>query len=267
MSASTSDTTLLTDDELQSLAVELDGARKAATAIPQVSTHTTLTLPQAYDVQRRSVAHRIAAEQDRQVGVKMGFTSHAKMQQMGLSEVIWGRLTAGMAVAADGTINLAGYVHPRVEAEIAFILKAPLAGVVTAAQAMACVEAVAPALEIIDSRYRNFKFSLSDVIADNASSSGFVMGALHAPDVDIADLAMTLSINGTVAATASSADILGHPVQSLMEASRLVGAAGETLPAGAIILAGGATAAVPLTAGASVVLEVATLGRTGFRVL
>ncbi len=152
---------------------------------------------------------------ERQVGMKMGFTSRAKMLQMGIDDLIWGRLTSGMRVEEGSTIKLSSYVHPRVEPEIAFLLKRPLAGDVTASEALAAVEAIAPALEIIDSRYQNFKFSLPDVIADNASSSGFVIGAWNAPNSDIGNLGMVMSFDGKAQHMGSSAAILGNPLRAL----------------------------------------------------
>ena len=103
----------------------------------------------------------------------MGFTSRAKMVQMGVDDMIWGRLTNSMLVEDGGEIDISNYVHPRVEPEIAYLLKAPLSGPLSTAEAWNAVEAVAPAMEIIDSRYENFKFTVEDVVADNSSSSGF----------------------------------------------------------------------------------------------
>ncbi len=130
---------------------------------------------QAYEVQALSVDRRLARG-DRLVGVKMDLTSRAKMEQVGVHEVIWRRLTHAMRIEEGAALSRARYVHPRIESELAFLLKAPLSGEVCAMEAMRAVEAVAPAMEIIDSRYRDFKFALPDVIADNSSSSGFVIG-------------------------------------------------------------------------------------------
>ena len=114
----------------------------------------------------------------------MGFTSRAKMVQMGVHDMIWGRLTDAMIVEDGGTTSFKTYVHPRIEPEIAFLLKQELVGTITPMQALSAVEAVAPAVELIDSRYQAFKFSLTDVVADNSSSSGFVVGPWHRPDLD-----------------------------------------------------------------------------------
>ena len=162
--------------------------------------------------------------------------------------------------------SFARFVHPRVEPEIAFVLKRPLAGQVTAAEALASVEAIAPALEIIDSRYRDFKFSLPDVIADNASSSGFVVGPWCDPHQDFSNLGLTLSINGRVVQVGSTAAFLGHPLRSLVAAARLSAAAGEPLQAGWVVMAGGATPAEWLKPGQYVSIEMERLGSAGFHV-
>ncbi len=245
------------------LAERLDDAMRNATAIAQID--QPLSLEQAYAVQAAAFARRLGRG-ERRIGIKMGFTSLAKMAQMGISEVIWGRLSDAMLVENGGSISRARYVHPRTEPEIAFRLGADLGGSVTAEEALAAVSGIAPALEIIDSRYENFKFSLTDVVADNSSSSGLVVGNWLSPETDIAAVAMRLEVDGQVREEGTSAAILGNPILSLVEAARLAAAAGEPLRAGEIIMAGGATAAVALAVGAQVRLVAGALGEVQFRV-
>lgn len=251
--------------QLAAWAERLAGAARHARAVSQHDSSDLVTLDEAYDIQRRVVSERIAAGAAR-IGVKMGFTSRAKMLQMGLSDVIWGRLTSDMVVEEGSAIDLARYVHPRVEPELCFLLKRPLEGSVTALQALGAVEAIAPALEIIDSRYENFKFSLPDVVADNASSSGVVTGAWQRPDIDFSNLGLVLTVDGVAREVGSTAAILGHPLRALVAAARLASAAGERLEAGAIVMAGGATAAVALTPGTAVRCEMQRLGSVSFLV-
>jgi 2-oxo-3-hexenedioate decarboxylase len=249
--------------EVMDIAARLDDAARHAIATPQLA--EPLSLEDAYRVQAASLGRRYQRGENR-VGIKMGFTSRAKMVQMGIDEMIWGRLTDQMLVEDGGTIDFADYVHPRVEPEIAFLLKAPLAGIVTAPAALAAVAGVAPALEIIDSRYKDFKFSLTDVIADNSSSSGFVVGPWSDPTGDISNLGMIMEIDGIARQIGSSAAILGAPIRALVAAARLAEAAGEPLTAGDIVMAGGATAAEALAPGQHVRLVVQRLGRVEFRV-
>lgn len=249
--------------DIAQLAERLDTAAFSATATPQLE--TPITLDEAYAVQRASVDRRLARG-ERAVGIKMGFTSRAKMVQMGVSDLIWGRLTDGMLVDDGGSIRLGDYVHPRVEPEVAFLIGRPLSGRVTVPQALAAVDAVAPALEIIDSRYRDFRFSLTDVVADNSSSSGFVVGPWRSAATDLDNLGLVMAFDGRPQAFGSTAAILGHPLRSLVAAARVVAEAGETLQPGDIVLAGGATAASALVAGIHVSLEMERLGRCGFHV-
>ena len=249
--------------DILAIAERLDNAVLTATATPQLE--QPLTLDEAYQVQAALLERRYQ-RQEKRIGLKMGFTSRAKMVQMGVEGMIWGRLTDHMLVEDAGDIDFERYVHPRVEPEIAFILKAPLAGQVTPAAALAAVGGVAPALEIIDSRYKDFKFSLTDVVADNSSSSSFVVGAWNDPGQDISNLGMILEIDGVAKQIGSSAAILGHPLRSLVAAARLAEAAGEPLQAGSVVMAGGATAAEALAPGQHVRLTVQKLGRVEFRV-
>ncbi|MBT5458738.1 MAG: 4-oxalocrotonate decarboxylase, partial [Rhodospirillaceae bacterium] len=149
--------------DINKLAKTVDDAARKAKAIQQLSETTPITVEEGYAVQAAAFSRRLARGET-QVGMKMGFTSRAKMIQMGLSDMVWGRLSDQMLIEDGDEIDLKNYVHPRIEPELAFLLKRPLEGPVTAAQAMAAVEAVAPAMELIDSRYRNFKFSLADVV-------------------------------------------------------------------------------------------------------
>lgn len=248
---------------LTKIAERLDRAAHVARATPQLA--EPLTVAEAYEVQRKSMALRYGRG-ERRIGIKMGLTSRAKMAQMGVEEVVWGRLTDRMLVEDGGTIDRRAFVHPRVEPEIAFLLDKPLSGSTTPMAALTAVAAIAPALEIIDSRYENFKFSLTDVIADNSSSSAFVVGPWADPKIDFGNLGMIVRFNGEIGLVGSSAAILGHPIRSLVAAARLAETAGEPLRAGDIIMAGGATAAEALAPGQHVKLSVEALGSVEFKV-
>lgn len=244
--------------DLLDIARRLDAAMLAVKALPQ--TQVPLTVAQAYEIQSASLARRYARGEKR-IGVKMGFTSRAKMQQMGLDKMIWGRLTDAMLLEAGGTVSRSRFIHPRVEPEIAFMLKRPLSGTIDAMTAAAAVEAVAPALELIDSRYENFKFSLTDVIADNSSSSAFVIGPWASRDTDLSNLGLVMEIDGMTRQVGSTAAILSNPLFSLVAAARLVAEAGEKLSKGDIVMAGGATAAEAVNVGDFISLEIQHLGR------
>jgi 2-oxo-3-hexenedioate decarboxylase len=235
----------LSQDVVEELADRLDKAATEAVAVPQLTSTVTFDARDAYRVQTALVARRVARG-DRVVGLKMGLTSKAKMIQVGVDEVIWGRLTAATRIDDGGNIELDRFIHPRAEPEVAFLLDhepAPGEDFVT------CVRAVAPAVEVIDSRYANFSFTLPDVIADNTSAAGFVLGPWCPVPEGLDNLGVLLEVNGEVVLTGSTAAILGDPRRAFTEALRLGQAAGEPLPAGHVVLAGAATAAVPLTPG------------------
>ena len=243
----------------------VDEAARTATAIPQFTERAPLGVDDAYAIQAASIERRLQRG-EKLVGVKMGLTSRAKMVQVNVDEVVWGRLTDAMRLEEGASLSRRRYVHPRIEPELAFLLKAPLTGVVTAAEAMAAVGGIAPAMEIIDSRYQNFKFALPDVIADNSSSSSFVVGDWSRPDQDFSNLGLVMEVNGRPVEIGSTAAILGNPSRSLVAAARLAGAALGRLEAGWIILAGGATAAHSLKVGERVRLTMQNLGSVSIRV-
>lgn len=252
-------------NKLSTLAELVDSAALNAKAIEQLTFKNELTIEEAYQVQSLSLQRRYERGENLR-GIKMGFTSRLKMQQMGVDEMIWGRLTDAMLVEEGSEIDLSNYIHPRAELEIAFLMKEPLSGLVSPTEAMLAVEVVAPAIEILDSRYENFKFSLQDVVADNSSSSSYVIGNWSKPDIDISNLGMVFTFDNDITGVGSSAAILGHPIRSLVAASRLLGEQGLSLEPGWIVLAGASTAAEALRSGLHVQSEVENLGRVSFSV-
>jgi len=249
------------------LARIVDEAALRGTAIPQLSkTHDEISVESAYAVQALSIARRLGRG-ERMVGMKMGFTSRAKMVQMGLSDMIWGRLTSGMQLEDGGSLQFSRYVHPRFEPEVAFLMKERLAGPVSPAQALAAVDGMAVAMEIIDSRYERFEFSLADVVADNSSSSGFVVGPWRSPDLDPSNLGMLCEIDGRPVQIGSSAAILGHPLRALAAASRIAAEHGLALEPGWIVLAGAATAATYIAPGQHLRVVAQHLGSVSLHVV
>lgn len=255
--------------DIDQLAAQLDEAVRTGVAIPQLTSIADLDVDGAYDVQHAGIALRRQRGEEI-IGAKLGFTSKAKAEQMGVSDVIIGVLTTDMAVPDGGSIDLSDGVHPRIEPEVAFRLGNAVDAGDPDADLLAAVTEVAPALEIIDSRYRDFKFSLADVVADNTSASRFVVGpwrpfAEVREAIDLAALDVELTVDGEVLATGSTADILGDPVEALPATQRMAGRYGHVLPAGAVVLAGAATAAVALRPGVLVEATVVGLGSVSVR--
>jgi 2-oxo-3-hexenedioate decarboxylase len=249
---------------LAQFAMVVDEAARTAQAIPQFTESAPLGIEEAYAIQALSMDRRFARG-EKLVGVKMGLTSRAKMIQVGVDEVIWGRLTDAMRLEEGGALSKKRYVHPRIEPELAFLMKRELSGNVSAAEALSAVEAIAPAMEVIDSRYRDFKFALPDVIADNSSSSGFVVGNWARPDQDFSNLGIVVEVDGRAVQIGSTAAILGHPIRSLVAAARAAASIGGLKP-GWIVLAGGATAAHSLSPGQHVRHIMQNLGSVSIRV-
>ncbi|MFE5856482.1 2-keto-4-pentenoate hydratase [Streptomyces sp. NPDC056500] len=238
----------------------LDAAAVDGHTVDRPTDSFELTLPDAYAVQRAVIERRLARGES-STGVKMGFTSRAKMVQMGVDDVIWGLLTDAMQVEDGAVLDLGGLIHPRIEPEIAFLIGSPISGRITPAEAVRSLAGVAVAYEVLDSRYEGFRFTLPDVIADNASAARYGCGVWQPADVrDLSNIGLVVEIDGRVVATGSSAAILGHPLRSLVAAARLAGEAGIALEPGQIVLAGAATAALPLPRGAHVRILGAGLG-------
>ncbi len=217
-----------------------------------------LSLSEAYEIQERGMIYR-ESEGEQVVGYKMGLTSEAKRQQMNLHSPIYGVLTDLMEVKASDGFRLQGSIHPKIEPEIAFRTNKALRGKITRDEAIsACVGATA-ALEILDSRFKDFKyFSLEDVVADNSSSSHFIVGRTWTPfsELDLSALVLTLSHDGEVVQKAEGRAISGDPILSLVQLCELLDQRGLGLPAGSIVLAGAATAAVQLKLGSRIELSV-----------
>lgn len=248
------------------IAHQLHTAQRNQKPIAQFSSSETFSLTDAYKIQHQLIHHRIS-EGEHLVGIKMGFTSEAKMAQMGVSEMIIGQLTNSMQCSNGGSIQRSEFIHPRVEPEIAFRLSKDINGPIQLHEVMDYVDGITSALEIIDSRYENFKFSLEDVVADNCSSAAFVVGPFHDPFEVLTDLNIDLYINGKEIEKGSSNDILGNPWKSLVAASELAHKYDLKLKAGQIVLAGAATSAHFINTHDEITAEVEKLNSLFFRTI
>lgn len=233
------------------IAEVLDNASLHAKAIKQISHQEKFDLNEAYAIQSISLSRRYIRG-EKLLGLKLGFTSKAKMEQMGVHDMIWGRLTDKMLYQDQGSLNKSQFIHPRAEPEIAFRISKDITETIDLSNAKEVVDGLALAIEIIDSRYENFSFSLEDVVADNCSSAGFLIGAWHSAEKQIQDLGVSLLINDKIVHEGNSNAILGNPWESLVAAVRLALDNGEKLKEGSIVLAGAATAASYIEAGQKV---------------
>jgi 2-oxo-3-hexenedioate decarboxylase len=238
----------------------VDGISSRST-VTRPSEEAELSLEDAYRVQRL-VVDRLLQQGSAPAGLKLGFTSEAKAAQMGVREVILGQLTSAMEIADGATVALDRFIHPRVEPEVAFLLDGSSADDGTAPTVLAA----APAIEIIDSRYDGFRFSLGDVVADNASSAGFVLGQWKAiPPEGLRNRGVVLRIGGRVRQAGSTAAILGDPVRGVAKATTICRAHGIDIGQVRILLAGAATEAIAIDDEEDVLAQVDGLGPVAVR--
>jgi len=235
--------------------------------IEPLTSQYDLATEDAYEIQLQQVRRWVAAGA-RVKGHKVGLTSAAMQRQMSVDQPDYGHLLDRMFWPEQEPIPLSGFLQPRVEPETAFVLAKPLRGPgVTVADAIAAVGFVLPALELIDSRIRDWKIGLADTIADNASSGGVVLGsnpaALSAVDLRLAGC--NLHKNGALAGTGASGAVLGSPVKALAWLANTVGARGVELEPGQVILPGSVTASIPVGPGDTVTATFAGLGQVTAR--
>ncbi|MBT9282583.1 MAG: fumarylacetoacetate hydrolase family protein [Hydrogenibacillus schlegelii] len=238
--------------DLQALADRLWEAERTKTAIPPLTAdHPELTPDDAYRIQLLNIGRKTALGA-RVVGKKIGLTSKAMQNLLGVDEPDYGHLLDTMQVAAGSPVPWAPLFQPKVEGEIAFIMKRTLKGPgVTYLDVLSAVEAAVPAIEIVDSRIRDWKIKLQDTIADNASSGLFLLGraARRVEDVDLAAVGMALYKNGTLVNTGVGAAALGHPLYSVAWLANFLGRFDIALEAGEIVLSGALSAAVDAAPG------------------
>ncbi len=245
--------------EAETFAAALDYAKRSAIPTHQFALEHGLTVDDAYRIQNKLIEKRVLRGAT-VCGLKAGFTSKAKMEQMGVDQIIFGRLTSDMQINYPDRVPLSQTIHPRAEPELAFRLAIDIDYALDFESAVSAVDAVAPALEIIDSRYENFQFTLEDVIADNSSSSHFTVGRWRPLTMDISALEMTLLVDDEPVLIGNSREISGHPVNTIVELSNLALKQGLKLKAGWIVLAGAATEAVAINGACKISCVVSGLG-------
>ena len=247
----------------QDIADELIVAERERKAIGQFSDlHPDLDLDTAYRAQRAFVQSKVDAG-EHQVGYKLGLTSRNKQVAMGVDAPLYGRVTSGMICGYGEPIRMDRFIHPRVESEIAFLLARDVEPPATVISVLAATDVVFGAVDILDSRYEGFKFTLTDVVADNASAGGFYLGPVARRPDELEDLRLigcVVRAGGEVVSTAAGAAVMGHPAASVAWLANRLAAEDEGLKAGQLVFSGGVTAPVPVEAGGSVTFEFDGLG-------
>jgi 2-oxo-3-hexenedioate decarboxylase len=254
---------------LEAMAAALDGAalNREALSRPLTDGDAGLDATTAYEVQRSLVGKRLERG-NRVVGVKLGLTSAAKQRQMQVGEPLYGWLTSDMVVDPAAPVDLDAFIHVRAEPEIAFLIGREIAAPATVTSVLAATDAVFAAIELIDSRYEGFRFRHPDVVADNASAAGFVVGSVARPAAEVGDLRLLGTVvrrNGVVVGTAAGAAALGHPASAVAWMVNRLAERGERLEPGSIVLSGALTDAFPLEPGTVVTVEIEALGTVEVR--
>lgn len=252
-----------TSNEKDIIEYLLYAERDVHEVIKVTNEYPELTIEQAYEIQDGLLEKRLIENNTKRVGIKLGLTSKAKQEMMGVNDAIYGYLHEDMLAHEWTPIKRSELIHPKIEPEIAFFIEEDIVGDnITEEDILRATKYVAPALEIIDSRYKDFKFTLVDVVADNCSSSKFVVGSkLTLPEaVDLGNIGMVMSKNGKVEQTGSSAAVLGHPLQAMVWAANQLAARGKSFKKGDIVLSGAMSEAITLDAGDSIVANFDELG-------
>lgn len=251
---------MLTADERTQLADLLLAAETGRAPIdPLVLAYPDLDPADAYEIQLINIRRRTAEV----VGHKVGLSSLAMQQMMGVDEPDYGHLLADMRLDQRNPVDAARYCYPRVEVEVGFILGDDLPGEdCTEADVLERTEALVPSIELIDSRILDWKISIADTIADNASSAGFVLGEarVRPSEVDTKGIDAVLTRNGEEVAAGRSAAVLGDPVVAVAWLARKVASFGVRLKAGHVVLPGSCTRAIDARPGDTFVAAFAGLG-------
>jgi 2-oxo-3-hexenedioate decarboxylase len=229
---------------------------------PVTEEHPDLDLDVAYDAQWAGVQAKLDAGQTL-VGAKLGLTSRVKQQVMNVDAPLYGWVTDGMLLAPGEPVELGRFIHPRAEPEIAFWLGRDLATPATVPSVLAATDAVLAAVDVLDSRFEDYRFTLPDVVADNASAGAFLLGPAAVRPADLVDLPLVgcvLRVDGEIVATAAGAATMGHPAAAVAWLANRLAARGQALSAGMLVFSGGLTEPVPLSAGSSVTAELDGLG-------
>jgi 2-oxopent-4-enoate/cis-2-oxohex-4-enoate hydratase len=240
-----------------------DALRGRRTLAPLAARDPSLTIDDAYAISLGILARR-KADGERVVGKKIGVTSKAVQDMLGVHQPDFGFLTDRMWVRGDIDVEQQGLIQPRAEAEIAFILKSALNGPgVTAEDVLAATESIAPCFEIVDSRIEDWKIGIVDTVADNASCGVFVLGEARADpqEHDLPGLHVTVTKNGAPLSEGYGAAVQGSPLQAVAWLANTLGAYGVTLDAGDVILSGSLVPLEPARPGDVFEMELHGVGR------
>ncbi len=256
------------DADIERMGGELFNALNQAEAIaPLTERCPDLTIEQAYRIQQYLIDRRLARG-ERIIGKKIGVTSQAVMNMLGVNQPDFGQLTDAMVVEQGTSVAMRTLIQPKAEGEIAFVLKRDLAGPgVTVADVLRATEGVMACFEIVDSRIRDWKIKIQDTVADNASCGVIVLGdrLVHPASLDLYTTGMVLEKNGRVVGCGAGAASMGSPAIAVAWLANTLGRLGMSLKAGEVILSGALSAMVPVVAGDNLRVSIAGIGGCSVR--
>lgn len=259
----------LNNSQIQALAQELLIAEAQVLSIaPLHERYGELSIIEAYRVQDALRALKLATG-IKLIGYKMGLTNLAKMVAAGVDEPLKGLLFANMVLEDGVHLSLQELIQPRVEPEIAFVVKSELGGAnLSVEEVLAATEYVTTALEVVDSRHHGFKFSFNDGIADNICAARVVLGdkKLRPEDLDLANIQVQLFVNQLPQASGVSSVVLANPINSVIALAKLLDQRGLKITAGAVIITGAITDAISIKSGDEISADFSQLGTIGFKV-
>ncbi|AXF57215.1 2-keto-4-pentenoate hydratase [Salicibibacter kimchii] len=211
-----------------------------------------LNVELGYDIQDKLIEIKCKEEQAKISGWKLGLTSKSKQEMMGVHEPSYGVLLDSMQLFEGEPISTQSLIHAKVEPEIAFIFNKEISGgVISVTDVLDATAYITPAMEIIDSRYRNFDFTLPDVVADNSSSSRYILGErlYQVNDVDLRLMGMVFKKNGEIIETSAGASVMGHPARAVAWLANKLQKRGQRIKPGEVVLSGALSKAFSIAAG------------------
>lgn len=252
-------------DKIVELGEELYAAlRSQQTVLPLTQRYPDIAIEDAYAVSQHLLGKRIACDNEMVVGKKIGVTSKAVQDMLGVYQPDFGFLTSAMQLANTAKIKIAGnLIQPKAEGEIAFLLHKDLSGPgVTEHDVLAATASISPCFEIVDSRIADWKIKIQDTIADNASCGLFMLSdaAVDPNDLDLPGLKLTVYKNGEIEAEGFGAAVQGNPLTAVAWLANTLGEFGIPFKAGEVILSGSLAPLIPVVAGDEMSLEIAGIG-------
>jgi 2-keto-4-pentenoate hydratase len=241
----------------------LQAEKNKISVAPITDLYPDITIHDAYRVQMNNTNQKVKDGQ-RIVGKKIGLTSFAMQQLLGVNQPDYGHLLDTMDIPNGGTIPMEPLFNPKVEGELAFVLKKDLKGpAVTIEDVLEATEYIVPSIEIVDSRITDWKIKLEDTVADNASCGLFVLGSqrFDPKGMDLTKIKMSLYKNGEFMNKGTGADVLGHPATCVAWLANKLAEYNVTLKAGEVILSGALSAAVAAQKGDAFTAEFSQLGK------